>query len=120
MRPIFIGGCERSWTTLLGAMLGAHPHSLCTPEMQFKFAILRRANKDTGQLDKAEMVKRLAGRFRFRIWDLELDETTISQESVSSREMIEWLVQLYGKKVDKPRPTVWLDHTPNNIRYAPT
>src|SRR4029077_17440948 len=25
VRPVFIGGCHRSGTTLLGAMLGAHP-----------------------------------------------------------------------------------------------
>jgi hypothetical protein len=35
IRPFFIGGCARSGTTMLGAMLGAH-RPPCTPESQFK------------------------------------------------------------------------------------
>ncbi|MGH2753432.1 MAG: sulfotransferase, partial [Actinomycetota bacterium] len=40
MKPVFIGGCERSGTTMLGAMLGAHPRHLCPPEMPFKIDVL--------------------------------------------------------------------------------
>ena len=32
MIPVFIGGCPRSGTTLLGAMLGAHRDVICPPE----------------------------------------------------------------------------------------
>lgn len=121
MRPIFIGGCERSGTTLLGAMLGTPAHHLCVPEMQFKFDILHLADQGGAQLyDTVAIIKHLPRRARFRIWELELDATAIPQEVVSSREVIEWLVGLYGQKVDKPEPTLWLDHTPKNIRYAHT
>ncbi|MFL5475589.1 MAG: sulfotransferase, partial [Gemmatimonadales bacterium] len=34
MRPLFIGGCERSGTTMLAAMLGGHSRCLCLPESQ--------------------------------------------------------------------------------------
>jgi hypothetical protein len=121
MKPIFIGGCERSGTTLLGAMLGAHARHLCVPEMQFKFDILQLADRNGAQgYNKAALVKALARRSHFRLWELAIDVTTIAQESGSSRELIEWFVRLYGQKVDKPTPMLWLDHTPKNIRYAHT
>jgi hypothetical protein len=42
-RPIFVVGLPRSGTTLLAAMLGAHPHIDCGPETRF-FSWLERAN----------------------------------------------------------------------------
>src|SRR4051794_26067590 len=41
MKAVFIGGVERSGTTMLGAMLGAHGHHICVPEMASKMDILR-------------------------------------------------------------------------------
>lgn len=121
MKPILIGGCERSGTTLLGAMLGAQASHLCVPEMQFKFDILHWAdNGGTDRLDTAETVKRLTRRARFRLWELELDGAAMPDESASGREMIEWLIRRYGKKAGKALPEVWIDHTPKNIRHAQT
>lgn len=40
-QQIFIGGCSRSGTTLLGAMLGAHSDIICSPESHFKIDVLR-------------------------------------------------------------------------------
>ncbi len=40
MGPVFIGGCDRSGTTLLGAMLGATPNAVVTPESPFKIKII--------------------------------------------------------------------------------
>ncbi|MBD3360653.1 hypothetical protein GF366_02510, partial [Candidatus Peregrinibacteria bacterium] len=42
MKYIFIGGCPRSGTTMLGSLLGAHPEALCIPESQFKTDVMRR------------------------------------------------------------------------------
>lgn len=121
MTPIFIGGCERSGTTLLGAMLGVPASYLCVPEMQFKFDILQwAANSDTNRLDTSETLKRLTRRARFRLWELELSEASSSQPSLSGREMIEWLVRQYGQQVEKTLPMVWIDHTPKNIRHTQT
>ena len=41
-RPVFIGGCGRSGSTMLGAMLGTHPDCLTTPEATFFFVPIRR------------------------------------------------------------------------------
>ncbi|MGH7961502.1 MAG: sulfotransferase family protein [Candidatus Binatia bacterium] len=126
MKPIFIGGCERSGTTLLGAMLGAHTSCLCVPEMKFKFDILRFAHEDhdihgmRGMIDKADIVRRLAKRSNFRIWELTLDVAAVPHEQISCCALIEWLVTIYGQKVGKPMPAMWVDHTPSNIRYART
>jgi hypothetical protein len=39
-RPVFIGGCDRSGTTLLGNLLGCSPWALTTPESQFMHELL--------------------------------------------------------------------------------
>ncbi|MDO1558862.1 sulfotransferase [Brevundimonas sp. 2R-24] len=41
MSPVFIGGAPRSGTTLLRAMLGAHPHIFCPPEFRTTATIAR-------------------------------------------------------------------------------
>lgn len=121
MRPVFIGGCERSGTTLLGAMLGGHPSYVCVPEMQFKFDLLRLSSNGGGEkMDKASSLRALYKRSSFRIWDLPIELGSLPHESVSYRECINWLVTAYGEKVAKPTPTVWIDHTPKNARYAAT
>lgn len=121
MRPVFIGGCERSGTTLLGAMLGGHPDYVCVPEMQFKFDLLRLSPNGAGDsLDKSRTLRTLNKRSSFRIWDLPIALDTLPHESVSYRECIDWLVTAYGEKVAKPAPAVWIDHTPKNARYAAT
>lgn len=117
MRPVFIGGCERSGTTLLGSMLGGHNDCLCVPEMQFKFNILRlTASGDQNSVDTVNILRRLSDRSRFRIW--ELDVASVTHKRLSCRELIEWIVTAYSQKVGKPAPAVWVDHTPANIRYA--
>jgi hypothetical protein len=98
-------------------MLGGHADCLCVPEMQFKFDILRfSGNSDHSPVDMSDILYRLVGRSRFRIWELDL--ASVPSEKLSCRELIEWIVTAYGQKVDKPAPAVWVDHTPWNIRYA--
>ena len=121
MRPIFIGGCERSGTTLLGAMLGGHPDYLCIPEMLFKFDIPRLSGNGLySKVDKADIVRKFAKRSRFRIWDLDVDVASLPHELLTCRDLIEWLVTIYGQKVGKPAPVIWVDHTPANSRFAQT
>ena len=121
MRPVFIGGCERSGTTLLGSMLGGHPEYVCIPEMPFKFDLLRLSpNGGEGRVAIATSLPTLRQRSSFRIWELPLDLSALAHEPMSCRELIDWLVMAYGQKVAKPRPAVWIDHTPKNVRYATT
>lgn len=121
MRPVFIGGCERSGTTLLGAMLGGHPAYVCIPEMPFKFDLLRLSpNGSEGSVGTANSLRTLSQRSSFRIWELPIDLSTFVHEPLSCGEFIERLVVAYGQKVAKPTPMVWIDHTPKNALYAAT
>jgi hypothetical protein len=89
--------------------------------MQFKFDLLRLSpNGSEGILDKANSLRTLNQRSSFRIWELPLDLSALVHEPVSYRECIDWLVMTYGQKVAKPTPSVWIDHTPKNARYAAT
>jgi hypothetical protein len=117
MRPIFIGGCPRSGTTLLGSMLGAHPRYLTSPESQFKIDLFNWAGPD-GQVDGREALERLRKSARFRLWGLDFDEH-VFRRSATPRELIEWIVRAYGRTVEKPDPAVWIDHTAApNVQYA--
>ncbi len=40
VNAVFIGGCERSGTTLLASMLGCASGAIVTPESQFKYDFL--------------------------------------------------------------------------------
>jgi hypothetical protein len=116
MRPVFIGGCDRSGTTLLGALLGTHTGCLCIPEMPFKFGIPRALESEQG--DGAKVVQKIASNWRFQIWGLDLDLAEGIPQRWSAREIIEWVVIEYGKQSGKPVPQVWVDHTPLNLRYT--
>jgi hypothetical protein len=120
MQPLFIGGCERSGTTLLGAMLGSHREYLCVPEMQFKFDLRRLITTDDKEIIDAPIaiLSKIARRSSFRIWDLGLDLSALPPDQYSCRSLIEWLVRTYGQKAGKPTPRFWVDHTPKNVRYV--
>lgn len=118
MRPVLVGGCPRSGTTLLGAMLGAHPDCLCVPEMPFKYDILRAAGWDRRAVPNDKEVERVAALSRFRIWGLKLDLVRLRQERLSSAPLIERIVQAYGENLGKRAARVWIDHTPSNTQYA--
>jgi Sulfotransferase family len=119
MRPIFVGGCERSGTTLLGAMLGAHSSCLCVPEMSFKLDMLQLCSmSDHNKSKKAASWQKLVNRSSFRTWELGADLTAFTLEQMSGRDLVEWTVTAYGRKIGKPTPAIWIDHTPSNIKYA--
>lgn len=123
MRPIFVGGCARSGTTLLGAMLGAHSECLCVPESQFMIELLRSYNWNKDQVNMPYILSTIKNHWRFRVlWGLVIEPASVSYEELipSYPGLVEWLVKMYGKKVGKSNPRFWIDHTPLNIRYAAT
>ena len=108
MRPIFIGGCDRSGTTLLGSMLGAHPHHVTVPEMPFKFELL---------VDEHQGLDQLHANWRFRIW--EVNPPPVGNGLANEpRVLVEELVSEYAKRVGKHDASTWIDHTPGNSRFA--
>lgn len=119
MKPIFIGGCERSGTTLLGAMLGSHSSCLCVPEMKFKLEMLQFAGNGVNDaVEPARVLAKLAHRSNFRIWGLSPHEIAMPGGTLAGRELVEWLVSAYGRKVGKIASAIWIDHTPANIKCA--
>jgi hypothetical protein len=118
MRPLFIGGCERSGTTMLGTMLGGHSRCLCLPESQFMDDQLAHADPD-GRIDSRAALGRILAHERFRLlWDLPLDPAQIQPTEFGTGlpELWNGLAQAYGRKVGQPAAEVWIDHTPTNFR----
>ena len=122
MRPVFVGGCDRSGTTLLGAMLGMHSECLTVPESQFKIEMLRCFDFDQDKTDWVSVLNMIKEHRRFRLWSLDIDSTSIAQRELGTSypELIAWLVKRYGENLGKENCNLWIDHTPDNIRYAMT
>lgn len=118
MRPVFIGGCERSGTTMLGAMLGGHSRCLCVPESQFMDDQLAHMDAE-GKIDSRAALGRIVAHERFRLlWDLSRDPALLHPAELSTTLPDVWtaLAVAYGRKVRKPSAEVWIDHTPTNFR----
>jgi hypothetical protein len=121
MRPVFVGGCPRSGTTLLGTMLGSRPDCLCVPESHFKVDVLR---FDEVARDRVDVARTFALMRRYRDflgWAPSLEAPGADSASVVTySDLVEWLVRRYGASVGKPAPALWVDHTPDNVRFAST
>ena len=115
IRPVFIGGCERSGTTLLGSLLGAHPECIETPESQFKSAVWAELEDPDAQIEEA--VRRVLAHWRFRVWQLPVDPTSLPRTGFAN--LIRALVRRYGEHRGR-HGSVWIDHSPNNLRTAAT
>lgn len=117
-RPVFIGGCGRSGTTLLGAMLGTHPRCLATPESKFRFLPYRPQRTTDRGIDLSSAIEQIADHWSFKIWDVDLGEAGLRDDCGSYPELLLRIVRAYGRKAGKAEPEVWIDHTPGNIKFA--
>ena len=116
-RQIFIGGCSRSGTTLLGAILGAHSECICAPESHFKISVLRACGPSNGHVDSQAALKMITRHWRFKLWELDVDPARAPEGSYAR--LLEWLVAQYAGR-RRLTGRIWVDHTPENINYAPT
>lgn len=117
-RPILVGGCPRSGTTLVGAMLGVGPEVLTVPESDFKWSLVHQATATNHNLlDRRQVVARLAADPRFRRWGVATQEIT-ETGTATFAVVLDELVRAHGRHVGKPQPRTWVDHTPWNIKYA--
>ena len=115
MKSVFIGGCDRSGTTLLAAALAKKKGFYTTPESQFK-TLGGGALRSNNSVDPV-VAKRLWGSsFRFRIWDIDDRKVDWSRRSLPS--LMLSLNSLYYQ-VDESyiRDMIWVDHTPNNLKH---
>jgi hypothetical protein len=118
MVPIFIGGCGRSGTTLLGAVLGAHSDAVCVPESPFKTDAVRRP--ELASKPVADLMHFILNTRRLRLWGLDVATLRQSAATLDATypEALEWLVREYGRSVGRSAAYVWVDHTPENMRFA--
>lgn len=119
MKTVFIGGCVRSGTTLLGSILGTHDKCICTPESRFKIDVIKTCQHPNKVVDIDAYFQSIQKMWRFKIWNLKLGQIPRS-ERVDLRtysDLIFWLVKQYGKRLDKDKAPIWIDHTPGNLRH---
>ena len=121
MKAIFIGGCSRSGSTLLGAMLGSHTECLCIPESQFKIDVLRYSYQDKSDSNVQHFINKIKRHERFKLgFDVDLDSALLPENGSSFPGLIRSIVRKYGEKRGKFNPKIWIDHTPSNIRHVST
>jgi hypothetical protein len=119
LRPVLIGGCPRSGTTLLGAILGAHSQCACVPESGFKTDALR---GQTASGDPRAFLRAICGSHHFALWGLDHDPDLhrAGGETPSFAAVITSLVRRYAESVDKWPVPIWIDHTPWNVCFGVT
>lgn len=110
--PVFIVGCQRSGTTMLGAMLGSHHQVLTTPESQFVVDCMPDFVDE--ELDTNYLLNKITSHPRFKIWNFELQKSP-SKTSMLYVDFIRWLIDCYrlqqGKKI-----RYWVEHQPGNVK----
>jgi hypothetical protein len=121
MIPIFIGGCARSGTTLLGAMLGVNNLCITVPESQFKIEAIRSQKISIDKIDVLEAAKYIKNNIRYKYWKLDIDPVSIVKSKKTDfcySDLIKELVINYAVVHGKSNPKYWVDHTPENIKYV--
>ncbi len=119
MKAIFIGGCARSGTTLLGSMIGGAKGAIATPESQFKIdaaiQIARNEISDSSQ----DILEYFLKHFRLRLWGIgrELSDAHKIVSKSSLFEITKQCVDVYAEKIGCKKWDTWIDHTPDNIKY---
>lgn len=121
MKQIFIGGCQRSGTTMLGSMIGSAADGICIPEAQFIINIYKKFPKImNGGIETRYFVSLLHQDVRFRLWRVDLSKFTENtiKKYLGYDELLKELVITFSKKKRKPMPKYWVDHTPMNIKNS--
>lgn len=119
--PIFVVGVPRSGTTLLSAMLAAHPHLVCGPETHFFNALadvdarglLRRADWPRSAVDFLYSIEHVGGAIpeNFGLTRRELTEALARREP-SIPSILSGMVELYMERQGKGR---WVEKTPDHL-----
>ncbi len=101
---------------MLGAMLGTHPDCLTTPEASFFFTPIRRLWA-TGERQPLEpSLDQILAHWSFKVWDVSIDRERLLSTCTTYPELLLGIVAAYGRKVERIRPAVWVDHAPGNVK----
>jgi hypothetical protein len=120
VRAVFIGGAPRSGTTFLGSLLGAHPACVATPESSFKVDVLISRTSREGVTIDSVAIQNLLENAKFKTWELELEaeEHAALARAKTVAEVMSLLALAYARATGRKKSSVWVDHTPSNIRYV--
>jgi hypothetical protein len=109
MKSIFIGGADRSGTTLLASLLSCIEGSVVTPESLFKTEILF-----DEPINSIEYSKSLQLNSKFQRWNVDLRDIEKKRYKCYEKYYFDLLHKYKpGKEI-----RYWIDHTPNNLRYS--
>lgn len=121
-QAVFVGGSQRSGTTMLGAMLGSSPDVITVPESQF---LLESLAEEAGGKNRA--MRGWSEDFRLSLWGLEADAIRRAIDSSwegtgngSVASAYEGLVGAYARRrggEGRGERRSFVDHTPESIRY---
>ncbi|WP_324749634.1 sulfotransferase [Sphingomonas sp. LY54] len=113
MEPIFIIGCQRSGTTMLGSLLGAARGVIAIPEAQFVADLA--PSDPQGREKLADILARIERHYRFRIWNHDLGSERPAGEGTHA-DAVRWLVAHYAGAQGRTGITHWIDHQPGHVR----
>ena len=118
-KSVFICGCPRSGTTLLGSLLGASRTNVATPESQFIIDISRKLARSEIGDGHSDIKDELINNFRFKLWNIDREFQALpSFESESVFSDLVWRgVDFYAKKNGKESWDAWIDHTPTHVSH---
>jgi hypothetical protein len=119
LRPVFVIGAERSGTTMLGSMIGAHSDVLCLPESNFIAERMPTSDREK-PVNSRHILELFRTHYKFRtMWrGVRIDETPLANAKLNYRQFVDWLIHQYATSVDKRSATVWVDHASTNLMYV--
>lgn len=117
----FVVGSGRSGTTLLRAMLDAHPDMAVPPENHFLMPIARNRRRfERGGVVQADLLLRMLEEDRtFRLWNLPGDRTQEVLEAEPPTRFPEAVRRLYGLYAERRGKPRYGDKTPHLVRHLP-
>ncbi|MFY0592608.1 sulfotransferase family protein [Roseivirga sp.] len=103
---LFIGGCERSGTTMLASLLCGSGDCVSAPESQFKSRLL------SNDLLSKKDLEYLKSDFRFGLWN---DGEFLSHIDLNQVKKYQFLPELLNYKFHDKDYRFFVDHTPTNF-----
>ena len=120
LNSVFIGGCPRSGTTMLGSILGSAKGCVVTPESHFKQTVLLSMGSSLSNgFCRDELLAKILNSFRFKIWEIPAPAKAFFPEVLMPQDcarLFYALVAKYAKKHGVSDWNTWVDHTPQNIQ----
>lgn len=116
LNPIFVVGYDRSGTTMLGSMLGAHPDAFCGPESHF-VGTLAPAAPALSPAEAERLADRLTREFRFRLWCRMGASPPAPPWPATYAEFMRRIAESLASRFGKAGARFWVNHTPKHVLF---